>query len=156
VVGGGRREELGGAPRAWLEGHRGPLVVAVVLAAVGYSFLAASTTPFTWDADLVVAIAFLPVAGVMAQSLHRRRAVRDEEGILVHAHRRADERLWPWVVAITAICLWELIVYFAGWGGHRSEFPTGSVIYDDLSAYLPVKALLFFAWLVLGWRLVRR
>lgn len=126
---------------------RTQLVAAgAVAAGVGYSYLAAGTTPFTTDADVVTGVPFAAVGAVLVAGLVRRRpsapAVR--------------KRLWPWMAALGALTLWELASYAAGFPFGRHAFPTLSSLYDSAVRVRGLKTLCFAGWLALGFGLVWR
>lgn len=125
--------------------RRNQLVVAgAVVAGAGYSYLAAGTTPFTTDADVVTAVPFAVVGAVLVVGLRRRQGAAP-----------AAARLWPWVAALGAVAAWELVTYAAGFPFGRHAFPTLSSLYDQAVRVRATKALCFAAWLALGFGLVR-
>ena len=131
-----------------------PLSVFVVLASVVYSWIAAGTEPFTWGADLLCAIAFVPMAAAAFVSFRRMRHASRVGGEFrgLQEPYQAQE---PWLLVVGLLILWELVTYFAGFGGHREEFPTLSVLYNSAAVLRPTKAILFLLWLGLGWVLFR-
>jgi hypothetical protein len=123
-------------------------VVALVVTA-GYCVVAARTHPFSTGADALTAAPFAVVGAVMVRTLRRRPAGRMAVTV-------SWRQVCPWVLGVTAFCLWELVTYFAGFGGDRQEFPTASFLLDLAGRTPAAKAAVFAAWLALGWGLVRR
>ena len=134
--------------------HHLTLSVFAVLASVAYSWIAAGTTPFTWGADLLCAVAFVPMAVAAFVSFRRMRQARRHGGEF-RALGEPYQALEPWLLVVGLLILWELVTYFAGFGGHRDEFPTLSVLYNSAASLRPTKAVLFLLWLGLGWVLFR-
>ena len=116
------------------------------LAALGYSFGAAATTPFTVPADVMTAI---PVTGLAVAALWCwpwRPTVRRPQAGARHPYR-------AWVALAAAIAVWELVAYAAR--GSRGAHPTLSSMADALDRFYLLKAALFFGWLCLGALVVR-
>ena len=126
-------------------------VVAVAALGAG-SWLAAGTTPFSGAADAACAAGFAAVGvGILA---HRARLVTcalDRSG-----QDATQPALWPWVVCLVALGVWELVTYVAGLDGRRHIYPTISSLYDEAARWHGAKALAFFLWVGLGWRSFRR
>lgn len=131
-----------------------PLTIVAVLVSVAYSWFAAGTKPFTLGANLASAIAFVPMAAAAFFSFRRMRQARRLGGEF-RGRQEAYEALEPWLLVVGLLILWELVTYFAGFGGHREEFPTLSVLYNIAASLRPTKAVLFLLWLGLGWVLFR-
>ena len=126
-------------------------VVAVVAVGAG-SWLAAGTRPFSDAADAACGAAFAAVGvGLLAQraSLVTPAADRAQSDL-------AQTALWPWVVSLLLLAVWELVTYAAGLHGRRHSYPTISSLYDEAARWQGAKALAFFVWIALGWRLFRR
>ncbi|HAM00831.1 MAG TPA: hypothetical protein DCQ30_01165 [Acidimicrobiaceae bacterium] len=122
-----------------------PLVAAgAVIAGGGYCYLAAGTSPFTTEADVVTAVPMAAGGAALVAGLVRRGA----------AEPGARARLWPWVAALGALALWELATYAAGFPFGRHAFPTVSSLYDEAARLRGLKALCFALWLALGFGLV--
>ncbi len=147
-------DTLGGSRRFAFFPPKNRLVVLFVMVSAAYSWLASGTQPFTVGSGLVCAIAFAPMAWLAwSRILAMRKAARSTMNAGMDAHLR--EMLEPWLLAIAFLIFWELVTYFAGFGGHRNEFPTLSVIDNYVSSLRPSKAVVFFLWLVLGWAMFR-
>ena len=127
----------------------------LVAGALGYSFGAAATTPFTVAADVMTALPII-VLGVAAvwrwpwRPVVRRPAAASgsagSAGSARHPYR-------AWVVLAAAIVVWELVDYAAR--GSRGAHPTLSSMADALDRFYVLKAALFFGWLSFGALVVR-
>lgn len=120
----------------------------VVLGSV-YSLVAATTTPFSLPADVITAIPIAALAvGVLWQWPLRVAPLRlsGDDGP-AHPYRL-------WVVLLAVFAAWELFSYLAH--GSRAEHPTLSSMSDAVDRYYPLKALVFFGYLRLGWAILRR
>ncbi len=136
-------------------GRRQPLAaLGAIVAAVTLSAIAGETTPFTWPADLVTAVAL--VAGVIGVGLRirsdRRLAAEPAAPGPVPSAPPAHRR-WPWLVVVVAVVAWELVTYFAGASGAagREAYPTLSSLFDAATDGPALRALAFLLWLGLGW-----
>ncbi len=155
-------------------------VVGGLAAAAAYSWLAAGTRAFSAPADvlsaipdvLALALAWLGVrlaAGKTGSGrLHGRAstpaagdtptqgaAPGGAPGTAPPADSPAVPRsasLSGWFVAFGLVACWELVSYLSA---PRRVYPTLSSLSDAVSDVRPAKAALFFAWLLLGWALVR-
>jgi hypothetical protein len=130
-----------------------PATVVLLLVAAAYAGWAATTTPFTFEGDVATAIPLVVLAAaVLAQWLARDRGV---PGPL----RRLDPpaattgAVWPVPAALGGLLGWELYNYFSL---PRALHPTVSSLYDAAAGATAWKAVIFLAWLALGWALVRR
>jgi hypothetical protein len=130
-----------------------PVTVGLLLAAAAYAGWASTTTPFTLEGDVATAIPLVVlVAAVLTQRLARDRGV---PGPL----RRLDPpaattgAAWPIPAALGGLLGWELYNYFSL---PRPLHPTVSSLYDSAAGADAWKAVIFLAWLALGWALVRR
>jgi hypothetical protein len=128
--------------------HRGVIWIAVGAAAL-YSWFAALTTPFTFRANVLTAIPLITalLAAVLFGHIVRSRRTGERS-----APRPLGRSLWPWWVSLGVVGAWELCCYLKL---PRFEHPTFSSLYDSASRSQPLKAALFFGWLVLGWAIVR-
>lgn len=128
------------------------LFVAGSVVAAGYAVAAASTTPFTWAADVMTAV---PIVAVAVGAVVRWPARPDRSAPLA-----GDGRAGPdphpyvgWVVLLAVVVGWELAEYL--WRGSRAAHPTLSSMADAFDAHPVAKAVAFFAWLWLGAAIVR-
>jgi hypothetical protein len=120
-------------------------VVAVVAAALAYSWVASGLRPFTHPEAVAVSIP-LVVAGVWL--LRSRPAAGDA------ASREGPRRgLWVWVALFAALMAWELISFALK---PRADHPTLSSIADAAMSTHPGRFALFAAWLAVGYWLFRR
>ncbi|HLN15670.1 MAG TPA: hypothetical protein VK277_02845 [Acidimicrobiales bacterium] len=139
-------------------GRGGPgrvILLAVAAAGVGgYCWVTAGTTPFTWPADLLTALALAGLVAVVAlQASHRDATVPHLCDRVAVSEPPPFATLVPWLVVVGALVAFELWNFVAG---PRSTHLTVSSIYDDLARSQGTRALCVLAWLVLGWHLVRR
>jgi hypothetical protein len=116
-------------------------VVAVVAAALAYSWVASGLRPFTHPEAVAVSIP-LVVSGV---ALLLARAGDDGEG-----RRRGT---WVWAALFIALVAWELVSYRLS---PRVDHPTLSSIADWAMSTHPGRFGMFAAWLVVGYWLFRR
>jgi hypothetical protein len=126
---------------------------AVLLAGgIGYSLVAASTTPFTKPADILtgLAIAAFAVLVCVRWPLRTRsaRAARSADPA------RSGHPYLPWVLLVVAFTVWELFNYLVH--GTRADHPTFSSITDAIDRYYALKALLFLGWLAGAWVIAQR
>ena len=136
------------------------LVVAGV-AACGYAALASATTPFTVAADAVVAAPLaLALASLAGRALDARRATPSSGGLAPGQPDTAARRdvvvtrpSLPWISLVALVAAWEVVSFVAL---PRRDHPTLSSMYDAVSRWQAVKAILVLGWLALGWALVRR
>ncbi len=66
---------------------------------------------------------------------------------------RYSHRYWPWAVATATVVIWELVNELGP--GTRGDHPTLSSMLNAVDRYYALKALVFLAWLGLGWTVVR-
>jgi hypothetical protein len=121
---------------------------AVLLAGgVGYSLIAASTTPFTLPADALTGLAIVAMAvAVIVRWPLRTRSLRSPA---VSGHPYL-----PWLAVVVVFVVWELFNYLVH--GSRSNHPTFSSITDAIDRTYLLKALMFLGWLAGAWVIVRR
>jgi hypothetical protein len=121
----------------------------VIGGAALYSWFAAGTTPFTRGANEMTALplAMALLAAVLLGHVLRAQGTRERRAALP-----TGRRLWPWWAAIGLVGAWELFCYV---DLPRHEHPTFSSLYDSASRWQPLKAMLFFGWLAVGWAIVR-
>ncbi len=123
-------------------GWRTPALLAFGTA---YALVAAATQPFSWQADLVTAV---PVGALAVGAIvyWPRHPVRPQ------VHRQGHPYV-PWVVAAATVVAWELVNELVP--GARGDHPTLSSMLNAVDRYYALKALVFLAWLGLGWTVVR-
>ncbi len=130
---------------------------ALVVAGAALSCLVAATTPFSVAADVAVALPIaLVVTAVVAAAVVDGRGAPGARRPRWRRPRAAHPTLLaaaPWLALAAAVVAWELFCLFAG---PRATYPTVSSMYDALARWRAAKALVVFAWLALGWYLVRR
>jgi hypothetical protein len=120
--------------------------VAVVVIAVGYSWLAAGAAPFTAAADAATAAPIALVGAIGLRALLRPAAAGETDA----------GRAGPFVLAIAIAVVLEVATYLAGLGGRRHAYPTLSSLYGAAARLRAAKASLFALWIALGWSLTRR
>ncbi len=120
-----RRALTRGVPNAARDRRR----AAALVLAVAYSVLAATTTPFSWQADLVTA---LPI-GALAVAVALRWPLRTRSGRRT-ASKGVRHPFAPWVVLLAAVVAWELVQY--GSAGSRASHPTLSSMADAVDRYV--------------------
>jgi hypothetical protein len=128
---------------------------AVLLAGgVGYSLVAASTTPFTLPADVLTGLAIVAMAvlvGVRWPLRPRRaRAISASSS----SSSTTSRPYLLWVLLLVIFVAWELFNYLAH--GTRANHPTFSSITDAIDRFYLLKALLFLGWLAAALVIVRR
>jgi hypothetical protein len=122
----------------------------LVAGALGYSFGAAATTPFTVAADVMTALPIVLFGVAAVWRWPWRPVVRRPAGAAGAAGRHPYR---AWVVLAAAIVAWELVDYAAR--GSRGAHPTLSSMADAVDRFYVLKAALFFGWLCLGALIVR-
>jgi hypothetical protein len=146
---------------------------AVLLAGgVGYSLIAASTTPFTLPADLLTGAAIAAMAAMVCVRwpLRPRRVRSAEAGEVTEragragragveatrpsARRSAGHPYLPWLGLAVVFVAWELFNYLVH--GTRANHPTFSSITDAIDRFYLLKALLFLGWMAGALVIVRR
>lgn len=127
------------------------LIPVGLVVSIGYAVAAASTTPFSWTADLMTAIPIAAVAigaAVLWPAHPERDAASRDDG-----RPRPEHPYLGWVVLLVVIVGWELAEYL--WRGSRSAHPTLSSMADAFDAHTIGKTVAFIAWLWLGAAIVR-
>ena len=114
------------------ERRRGRREPALLVAAVAYAVGAASTTAFTWPADVVTAIPIVVLA-VLVVVRWPRRPQPQPQPLEARVGHRAAHPLRAWVVLLVAIVAWELAEYVAR--GSRGAHPTLSSMTDALGRF---------------------
>jgi ABC-type dipeptide/oligopeptide/nickel transport system permease component len=128
---------------------------AVLLAGgVGYSLVAASTTPFTLPADVLTGLAIV----VMAVLVGVRWPLRPRRARAISASSSSSSTTSRpyllWVLLLVIFVAWELFNYLVH--GTRANHPTFSSITDAIDRFYLLKALLFLGWLAAALVIVRR
>jgi hypothetical protein len=122
-------------------------------AALGYSLIAATTTPFTLPADVLTAVAIVALAaGVAVRWPWRPRRARARRESSSPSQSVSGHPYLPWCGLVFLLVAWELFNYLAP--GTRAEHPTFSSITDAIDRFYLLKTLLFLAWLYLGWAVI--
>jgi len=119
-------------------------VVAVVAAALAYSWIASGLRPFTHPEAIAVGIPIV-AAGIATVRLARRAP-----GTAVPESRRG---VLVWRGLLAAFLIWELITYRSS---PREDFPTSSSITDTIMSTHPGRFALFAIWLAIGYGIFRR
>lgn len=120
-----------------LEQRRTTPVVATIVAALVYSWVAAGYLPFTWPMRVAVLV---PVALALVVSWNRARD--DVERI-----RDRAAGLMVWAALFVLLVAWELIALFQS---PREDHPTLSSISDDIMSVHAGRAATFAMWLAAG------
>jgi hypothetical protein len=126
--------------------------VVLLAGAIGYSLIAASTTPFTLPADVLTGLAIvgMAVAVVVRWPLRTKKvraATRSPGAAAGHPYL-------PWFGLFVLFVAWELFNYLVH--GTRADHPTFSSITDAIDRFYLLKTLLFLAWIGGAWVIVRR
>lgn len=130
----------------------------LVVLGAAYALVAASTTPFSRQANLATAlpIVVLAVAAVIRWPLRPQRSAgaRARSPARVGADGGgAGHPFAGWVVLGLLIVGWEFAQYLLP--GSRALHPTLSSMTDAVDRYYVLKAVVFFLWLWLGAAIVR-
>ncbi len=129
-------------------------VTAGVTAGLAYAVLVSFTRPFTWTADVAIAMALVLAAvvtiGVVRNPDRSAMKKRADEADRRHA---MSPRWMLWMAPILAVTGWELYCFVSL---PRVEHPTLSSLIDMLDATRPGKIVAVCSWLALGWFLVTR
>jgi hypothetical protein len=113
--------------------------------AAAYALGAATTTPFTFAADVVTAV---PIALMLVLVVARWPGHPRPRPVRAGSHPYL-----PWLAFLAVVVAWELANYLAH--GPRGAHPTLSSMADALDHHYGLKALVFFGWLCLGAAVVR-
>jgi len=133
---------------------------AVLLAGgVGYSLVAASTTPFTLPADVLTGLAIVAMAVLVGVRwpLRPRRARPISASSSTTSSSSSSTTGHPyllWVLLLVIFVAWELFNYLVH--GTRANHPTFSSITDAIDRFYLLKALLFLGWLAAALVIVGR
>jgi hypothetical protein len=125
---------------------------AVLLAGgIGYSLIAASTTPFTLPADALTAAAIL----VMAVLVCLRWPLRTGKVRAAAAISSGSGHPYlPWLGLLLVFVVWEMFNYLVH--GSRGNHPTFSSITDAIDRTYLLKSLMFLLWMAFGWVILDR
>ncbi len=118
-----------------------------MVAALAYAGLASFTRPFTVGADAVVALPLAVAAALMIRSRSPRIRAADRPGRA--SGWSPGSIVWAGLAAVAVG--WEL---FCLTSDPRGAHPTLSSLMDMADATRWGQALLFAAWMALGWYLV--
>jgi hypothetical protein len=121
------------------------LIASVVVLIGIYVWVAAGLRPFTRGEEIMVAIPAL--IGLVGAFLPIRTAVAAD------ASRASRASIAVWLLLVGLALSWELYAYFSS---PRDQHPTLSVIADEVMSVHAGRALMFLAWLALGWVLISR
>lgn len=119
------------------------MLPALVVAGAGYSWWAAARPPFSLSGHLAVfapALVVLVLAPRVGARSRRAEVAGSTLGLVV------------WAGLVAAVVGFELF----NWLQHpREQHPTMSSLINEVDT-LPVRRLMFFLWLGLGWHLARQ
>ncbi len=118
----------------------------LLVGAIAYSLIAASTTPFTKPADIVTGLAIVAFAVLVCIRWPLRTRSLPPSS--------AGHPFVPWLLLFVLFTAWELFNYLVH--GTRANHPTFSSITDAIDRFYLLKALLFLGWLAGAWVIVRR
>jgi hypothetical protein len=122
--------------------------MALLIGGVAYALGAATTTPFTLPADVMVAVPLVALAVLVVVRWPRStKALRPSRAPSGHPNL-------GWGILLAVFSGWELFNYLVH--GSRANHPTLSSMTDAVDRYYALKVLLFLAWLALGWMMVDR
>lgn len=122
-------------------------VVAVVVVALVYSWIASGFRAFTHAEAAAVSIPLI-VAGVALLRARHRLDEAAESGEEV-----ARRGTWVWVTLVVVLLGWELVSFRLS---PRIDHPTLSSIADAIMSTHPGRFVMFAAWLAVGYWLFRR
>jgi hypothetical protein len=111
--------------------------------------VAATTQPFTWQADLVTAV---PIAALAAGAVACWPA-RPTDGVAEAAVPEGAHPYRPWLIAVAVVVAWELVSEVVP--GSRGNHPTLSSMLNAVDRDYGLKVLVFLGWLTLAWAVVR-
>lgn len=143
--------------RAWQAAGRTRVRrVAADLAALGvaalYAGLVSGARPFTVPADVFVSVPSALFAGALL--LERLRPGKGPWRRLDRASVEPRGSAVPWILVLALLAAVELASYLHP--GPRADYPTLSSGLDALFRHRAASAAGWFAWLTVGWYLVRR
>jgi hypothetical protein len=127
---------------------------AVLLAGgVGYSLIAASTTPFTLPADILTGLAIVAMAVLVCVSWPLRTRKVRAAAAAASSSASTGRPYLPWILLLIVFVVWELFNYLVH--GTRANHPTFSSITDAIDRFYLLKTLLFLGWLAGGLAIIR-
>ena len=135
------RQQQRAEPQPWLR----PASIALVVAAVVWSWFASGVRTFTHPAEVLT---YLPILVVLALTLRPRAAPSGDR----YEPRPTWRSVVPWIAAVALLVGWELSELFSQ---PRQAHPTLSSITNTLLSTHPSRFLGFLGWLALGWLMVR-
>jgi hypothetical protein len=121
---------------------------------VGYSLIAASTTPFTLPADALTGAAIVAMAVVVCMRWPLRSRSLSSSAPNSASVPGAGHLYLPWLALVIVFVVWELFNYLVH--GTRADRPTFSSITDAIDRTYLLKTLLFLGWLAGARVIVRR
>jgi hypothetical protein len=122
-------------------------VVAVVAAALVYSWIASGLRPFTHPEAVAVSIPLVVAAIALLRS---QRAIRTAPAAHEEVARRGT---WVWAALFVALVAWELISVALT---PRVDHPTLSSMSDWVMSIHPGRFAVFAIWLGVGYWFFRR
>lgn len=123
---------------------------ALIVAAAGlYSAVAVAVAPWTWYSRIFTALAGLAALGYALRLGHHRAGAKDT----FQADGMGTAGYMIWTLLITVTAGWVLAIFFSQ---PRAVYPTLSHLMNIIFADYPTRVAGFFAWLALGWYLLRR
>jgi hypothetical protein len=135
------------------EARRHAATVGALGAAALFAGVASGASPFTVPADVAVSVPSALFAGTIV--MERLRPGSGPWRRMDRARPQGGHGTSiPWLAVIAVLVGVELASYFHG--GPRADYPTISSGMDALFRYRAAKATAWFAWLTVGWYLVRR
>ena len=129
----------------------------LLVGGVGYSLIAASTTPFTLPADILTGLAIVAMAVLVCVSWPLRtrkvRAAAAAASSAASSSASTGRPYLPWILLLIVFVVWELFNYLVH--GTRANHPTFSSITDAIDRFYLLKTLLFLGWLAGGLAIIR-
>jgi hypothetical protein len=132
--------------RVWAGSHRRTLVAFLAVVTAGYAAFGSTTRANTLSALVAVV---LPVTAVTVWVFRHRPPTIDPSPLLPRT-----TKLWACVAA--AVLVWEIGVLIGEHTVGQYEYPTLSLLAEPALQEPVIRFAAWVAWLVAGWRLVRR
>jgi len=118
--------------------------------ALAYSAVAVATEPWNWYSRVFTAIpGFAAVWYAVKRGWHRSA----EERSAFRVDGPGAMSLMVWTLLVTLTASWVLAIFFSH---PREVYPTLSHLMNIVFENYPLRVGGFFAWLALGWYLLRR